>query len=221
MSRLFTFVSVAATALAVTLIPARGWAQQTASPPTTGDDGANTLVEHDAQGELTTRENSAGFGQKRQWVFSSDASIQVQRTTQSDTDGALTSLSLAPAADYFVMPNLSVGGSMGVYYTKTGERNGSRFTIGPRVGYNLPISRLLSVWPKLGINYAHTGGDTPVAGTTANNNNDAIALSLFAPVMLHPAPHFFAGLGPFLETDLSGDNRATSWGIKLTLGGWL
>jgi len=210
----------------VTLIPDRGWAQQSAAPPAAEDDGANTLVEHNAQGELTTRENSAGFGRQRQWVFSSDASIQVQRTTQSDTDGALTTLSLAPAADYFVMPNLSVGGSIGVYYTKTGESNGSRFTIGPRVGYNLALSRLLSVWPKLGINYAHTGGDTPVAnaapGTTpGNNNNDAIALSIFAPVMLHPAPHFFAGLGPFLETDLSGDNRATSWGIKLTLGGWL
>jgi hypothetical protein len=39
--------------------------------------------------------------------------------------------------------------------------------------------------------------------------------------MLHPAPHFFAGFGPFLDVDLSGDNRATTWGARLTLGGWI
>jgi hypothetical protein len=33
--------------------------------------------------------------------------------------------------------------------------------------------------------------------------------------------HFFAGFGPFLDTDLSGDARATAFGGKLTLGGWL
>jgi hypothetical protein len=35
------------------------------------------------------------------------------------------------------------------------------------------------------------------------------------------APHFFAGFGPFLDADLTGDNKATVIGGKLTLGGWL
>lgn len=39
--------------------------------------------------------------------------------------------------------------------------------------------------------------------------------------MLQPARHFFAGFGPFLDVDLSGDNRVTMLGAKLTLGGWL
>jgi hypothetical protein len=39
--------------------------------------------------------------------------------------------------------------------------------------------------------------------------------------MFHPAPHFFVGLGPFLDADLSGDSRATTWGAKLTIGGWM
>jgi hypothetical protein len=39
--------------------------------------------------------------------------------------------------------------------------------------------------------------------------------------MFHPVQHFFAGFGPFLDTDLSGDARATVFGGKLTLGGWL
>jgi len=193
---------------------------------------ANTEAEsnylaRDSTGNIVMRDDAAGFGRKRQWAFSSDASISVQRTTQSETNGALTTVSLAPAADYFVIENLSIGGSVGLYYSKSGETSGTRFTIGPRVGYNFEVSRLLSVWPKLGLNYAHTGSNAPQivnpdTGTlSGDDDNNAIALSLFAPVMLHPAPHFFAGLGPFLETDLSGDNRATSWGVKLTMGGWI
>jgi hypothetical protein len=202
-------------------------AQEQAEPKAAEDAGDHTLIERNAQGELTTRDDAAGFGRTGQWAFSSDASIQVQRTTQSVSTGALTTLSLAPAADYFVLPNLSLGGSIGVYYAHAGESSGSRFTIGPRVGYNFEVSRLLSVWPKLSINYAHTGGNAPQIATinpgtmTGNNDNNAIAISIFAPIMVHPAPHFFAGLGPFLESDLSGDNRATSWGIKLTMGGWV
>lgn len=217
-------VFAAASALALTLI-AGGSRAQTGDVPVR-DKGDQTLIERDKQGELTTRDDIAGFGRQRQWAFSSDASLQVQRTTLSDSDGAITTVSIAPAADYFVKKNLSVGGSIAIYYSKAGDASGSRFTIGPRVGYNFEVSRLLSVWPKLGINYAHTGGDSPVlanntASAIGNNDNNAIALLLFAPVMIHPAPHFFAGLGPFLETDLSGDNRATSWGIRLTMGGWI
>ena len=184
-------------------------------------------ITRDASGNVVARDDAAGFGQKRQWAFSSDASIQVSRTTQSESDGANTQLSLAPAADYFIIKNLSLGGSVGVFYQKSGENSGSRFTIGPRVGYNFELSRMLSVWPKLGFNYAYTGNDyngaRVVNGDPVVNSgdNNAVALSLFAPIMLHPAPHFFAGLGPFLDTDLSGDNRATSWGIKLTMGGWI
>ncbi|MEY4513832.1 MAG: hypothetical protein RLZZ450_5954 [Pseudomonadota bacterium] len=227
MTRRFGLVFAATAAIVATMPTGRGHAQVVTDHEIAGDQGDQTLIERNAQGELTTRDDSAGFGRTRQWAFSSDASIQVQRTTQSDSSGSTTTLSLAPAADYFVLPNLSVGGSVGVYYAKAGESSGSRFTVGPRVGYNFEVSRLLSVWPKLGLNYAHTGGNAPQitnvnTGTvTGNNDNNAIAISIFVPVMVHPAPHFFAGLGPFLESDLSGDNRATSWGIKLTMGGWI
>jgi len=233
MNRRWIFGMATVAAVAATWPAAQGHAQVVTDPQVATDrevapdHGDQTLIERNAQGELTTRDDSAGFGRRRQWAFSSDASIQVQRTTQSDSKGVTTTLSLAPAADYFVLPNLSVGGSIGVYYAKAGESSGSRFTIGPRVGYNFEVSRLLSVWPKLGLNYAHTGGNAPQitnvnTGTvTGNNDNNAIAISIFVPVMIHPAPHFFAGLGPFLESDLSGDNRATSWGVKLTMGGWI
>ena len=62
---------------------------------------------------------------------------------------------------------------------------------------------------------------TATGTTTDNVSNTAIALNVFVPVMFHPAPHFFAGFGPFIDTDLSGESKATTYGAKLTLGGWL
>jgi hypothetical protein len=107
----------------------------------------------------------------------------------------------------------------------------NRFSIGPRLGYNLGLSDFVSIWPKIGISYARTSTTTstlvPDAGQTSTTTvkrtttGSGVALNLFAPLLFHPAEHFFAGLGPFLDTDLSGDNRTTVWGLKLTIGGWL
>jgi hypothetical protein len=226
MNRKFASVFAAAATIGISLISNESSAQTSARAADATTE--SNYIARDPNGDIVMRDDAAGFGRQRQWAFSSDASISVQRTTLSDRDGAVTTVSFAPAADYFVIKNLSVGGSVGVFYSKAGDTSGTRFTIGPRVGYNFEVSRLLSVWPKLGLNYAYTSNEAPQVFdpqtnrlTGQDDDNNAIALSLFAPVMLHPAPHFFAGLGPFLDTDLSGDNRATSWGIKLTMGGWI
>jgi len=185
----------------------------------------------DANGSLVAEDNRAGFGAPHQWAFSSDAALSFQRQTVSNTNGSVTTITLAPSVDYFVIKNLSVGGLIGVDYRKAGSSHGTRFQIGPRVGYNFAFSRLLSLWPKLGFSYAHTSTDYQNVGrinsvtglntAIGNNKSNAIALNIFVPVVVHPAPHFFAGFGPFVDTDLSGDNRATVWGLKLTLGGWV
>ncbi len=167
------------------------------------------------------------FGDKGQFAISSDAALTISRTSISDTDATAFKVTLAPALDYFVIRNLSIGGSIFFDYANDGAGHSTRFGVGPRVGYNLPISDLISIWPKAGLSIAHTGvtTETPATATTpkadTSRQNTAIALNLFVPVMFHPAPHFFAGFGPFLDTDLSGDTKATTFGGKLTLGGWL
>lgn len=165
------------------------------------------------------------FGAKQQIAISSDAALRIQRRTISGAEGGTTGIELAPAADYFVAPNFSVGGFIGLDYTTSGESDSTRFSIGPRVGYNFPLSDFVSIWPKAGLSFAHTSTSmsTTVGSTTTTTktSGDAIALNLFVPVMFHPVPHFFGGFGPFLDTDLSGDARATQLGGKLTIGGWL
>jgi hypothetical protein len=166
------------------------------------------------------------FGAQRQIAISSDASLTIQRRTISDVSGGTTSIQLAPAADYFVANNLSIGGFVAFDYTTSGDNDSSRFSIGPRVGYNFPFSDLVSIWPKGGFSYAHTSSTVSVPGSGGSNvstttSSGAFALNIFVPVMFHPVRHFFAGFGPFLDTDLSGDAKATAFGGKLTIGGWM
>lgn len=165
------------------------------------------------------------FGAKGQIAISSDAALTIQRRTISGAPGGTTSIQLAPAADYFVAPNLSLGGFVGFDYTTSGDNSSSRFSIGPRIGYNIPFSDLVSFWPKLGFSFASTSSTIAVTTgpttTSTTTSSTAFALNLYAPVMFHPVRHFFAGFGPFLDTDLSGDAKATVFGAKLTIGGWM
>jgi hypothetical protein len=160
------------------------------------------------------------FGLQGEWALSSDAALSISHQSGS------TELTLAPAVDYFVIPNLSVGGFISLYYAKSGPADTTIFSIGPRVGYNVPFSDLFSLWPKIGFSFSHTtnSSEIPIARNQSIDNsttNNGITLNLFVPVMIHPAEHFFAGFGPFLDASLSGDNKFTRYGLKLTLGGWL
>jgi hypothetical protein len=174
------------------------------------------VVARDAQGRIRQQENRTGFGQKGQWTFSTDNSISFERRTQSGAP-AVTTFTFLPATDYFVIKNLSIGGVIGDVYQKTGHTRSNSFKVGPRIGYNIPFSHLLSLWPKIGISYSHTKNKGN--GSTVKNN--AAQLNIYVPLMVHPAEHFFVGFGPFVDTDLNGHHRATTWGFRLTLGGWV
>jgi hypothetical protein len=169
---------------------------------------------------------SASFGEGRQLAISSDAALVVDHTSIGGASGGTTSIELAPAADYFALRGVSVGGFVGLKYTKAGSEHAMRFSAGPRIGYNWMLSDLLSLWPKAGFSYATTSGKIalPVSQTTnvqRAGGGGSIALNFFVPLMFHPATHFFAGFGPFLDVDIVGDAKATVVGGKLTIGGWL
>jgi hypothetical protein len=162
------------------------------------------------------------FGHTGQLAISSDAALSITHYAPGD----YTRIELQPAVDYFIAENLSIGGFIGLDYTSFKNGSTTRFSIGPRVGYNLTLSDLVSIWPKIGFSFATTStsldaGTDEEDVTVTTNDNSGIALNLFVPVMFHPAEHFFAGFGPFLDTDLSGDDKVTAFGLKLTLGGWV
>jgi hypothetical protein len=163
---------------------------------------------------------SGRFGLEGQKAVSSDAGLSISNTSVSGVDGSTTTLILRPAIDWFVADSLSLGGFVGVEYISAPSQTSSIISIGPRIGYNLPVSERVSFWPKLGFSLASTDIETDgVPGD--DESNTGLQLNLFAPVMFHPVQHFFLGFGPALDQDLSGDAKATTIAARLTIGGWL
>jgi hypothetical protein len=154
------------------------------------------------------------LGERHQLVFSADGSMTLQRRTQSNSDGAVTTVSIAPAVDFFILRRLSIGAFANIEYSRTGDNHASRISAGPRAGYALSLGERWRVWPRAGVSFAFTD-------TSLGDSQNAIALNVFVPFVYQPNAQFFAGVGPFLDTDLNGDNRATVWGAKITVGGWL
>jgi hypothetical protein len=183
------------------------------------------------------------FGSPGELVISSDANLGLVGETTGGVNGSPSTsgwtLTLLPAADYFVIQGLSIGGFIDFTHTETSvpnETNGTpnntgstststnTFGIGPRIGYNIPITDWISLWPKLGLSFA----DTSVSG---GGSGTAWTLTLFAPFLYHLATHYFLGLGPILSADLAANQspangpsgpapKVVTYGLAFTVGGW-
>ena len=148
-----------------------------------------------------------GFGGVGQLVFDGTASFSLVKVK-----GGNTTLTLRPAVDYFIMPNITVGGVVD-FSTSSGRFATTVIGLGVRAGVNFNITDKLSIWPTAGFSFVHS--DVSDGGPS----NNAWAFNLYAPFLFHLAPHFFVGAGPFLDVGLS-DNDTTAFGIQSLIGGW-
>ena len=131
---------------------------------------------------------------------------------------------LKPAADYFVIDNLSVGGYLRLGFANDAgvginEGGVTTFGVGARVGYNLVVAQNVSIWPRLGlgvntVSYASIDNVAPPSRTN-------LTLDLSVPFLVHPVDHHFLGLAPDLNVDLTGDVKATAFTIDFIVGGWI
>jgi len=178
--------------------------------------------------EVRADSPSGVFGAKGQLAISSDAGLSISNTSIDGIDGSSTNIVMRPAVDYFVVDYLSIGGFLGLEHNSAPGGKSTAVSIGPRVGYNIPLSERFSVWPKVGFSFASTSQETDEvelpSGATVGGDDESstsMQLNLFAPVMFHPVQHFFIGFGPAFDLDLSGDTKATTIAARLTLGGWI
>ena len=122
---------------------------------------------------------------------------------------------LNPGVDYFVIDNLSIGGE--VLFALTGSsrtvhpRNGgadvsadgpsgTHFGLMPRVGYNIQLSNLFSIWPRAGFGFQTASFS---GGGEADGSNTVWFAFADVPFLLHPVEHFFLGVGPGITFSLS------------------
>ncbi len=221
----FLFVSTSARAADST--PASEKAANDAASAKSGD---GAVVNGQSLTTTTTASGPAErFGHGGQMAISSDNALSISNTTIDGVPGSTTSIQLEPAIDYFFIENVSIGGFLEFMYVSNQGGHASTFGMGPRIGYNLTLSDLISIWPKAGLSLDNTSttgaavvsNGTSATTTSSTSNTTNLALNLYVPLMFHPAPHFFAGFGPFLDADLTNSARAVSWGGEVTLGGWV
>ena len=134
-----------------------------------------------------------------------------------NTDADASDLVLAPAFDYFIAPQLSLGGQVVFGYAT--DNVGSRTSIGfgPRVGYNIPLREMFSLYPRVGFGFLHESVSLKGGGSGSGN---AFTLTLYAPFLFHPVPHFFIGLGPAADIGIAGSAKTTQIALITTVGGW-
>jgi len=161
--------------------------------------------------------------------FTSDApQFAIYNTSQNMGGGSSTTVIIAPALDYFVAPNVSIGGQIGYRhesFTSAGSpvsQVGSGFVLGARAGINFPINGTLSFWPRLSLTYSTLSG--------GGASTMVVPLGISAPLLWHPASHFFLGVGPFFATDLSSSYevgglsvdgvKTTDVGLQAVVGGY-
>ncbi len=169
---------------------------------------------------------SPPFGSAGQLVLSSDAqgSLQVQSGSAA---GSVTTITLGPAADLFVLRSFSIGAHALWQHTETsGNPSTDSLSAGVGVGYALRMTEAFSFWPKVNFDYRHTSIltiDPMTLDQEDEVSSDAFVIGVFAPVLFHPVPHFFIGLGPNFQAAVltSSGSTDTEYGLMFTLGGWL
>jgi hypothetical protein len=138
-----------------------------------------------------------------------------------------TSFVVSPGLDYFIVRGLSLG--VVALYGHTQEDaiaatasqaaqasyHSDALTLGPRVGYDIALSRDVSLWPSVFGAFGETWSSV--------GNASGLRAGASVPVLFHPVRHFFIGVGPFVTTDFAtgAGPRYTDYGLDLTLGGWL
>jgi len=176
----------------VTVIPGRASAQDpaTAPPP--------AAAESMPAGSL-----GQGFGETGQFVITSEANVLFTKT-----NNAGWSFLFAPGLDYFIVPSVSVGGSVAVRIDDTDTKY---YAVGVRAGYNLNFTEHVSFWGRLGFSFDQL--------SAPGGSDSATFLSVLAPIAYHIVPHAFVGAGPFYNLNLSGD-VSNSYGLTSLVGIW-
>jgi opacity protein-like surface antigen len=163
------------------------------------------------------------FGERGQFVVSSDLDLRLTHSSTTKGFASTTGVTLTPSLDYFVSPNFSVGALISIDYASLGDDAQTTISVGARAGYNVVLTNVLTLWIRGGLAYAHLSTD-PEMGDGQSGNS--LSLQVFAPLLWHPAPHFFIGAGPAFETDLIAKfdgmdtGKTTSIGILSTVGGY-
>jgi hypothetical protein len=188
------------------------------------------------------------FGRAGQVVLSSNFGLSGSSTRYSNSGARFSGLTVGPGIDLFILDHLSIG--LDLTFTRADSTgyaaDGGLYTAsvtqlsaGARVAMDVPLGAHLSWWPRLTVGCKSTHEEEPLpsgpltpdggAPATGVTNARGAFVVVYAPLLVHPAPHFFVGFGPVMARDLGRTasvavhpvHDQTSLGAYALVGGWL
>lgn len=169
-------------------------------------------------GLVTPSGGFATFGQVGALAISDEADLGLFFTSRNGEKTA-TEIRVVPSADYFIAPNVSVGGVLAFDYIHADPETRSSFLLAPRIGLAVPLQPQLTLYGRAGIGLAHRNLDT---GEGRAQSGLAVPFLLDVRVLFHLFDHVFVGAGPVFSADLllTGDNnpRVITFGLDALLG---
>jgi hypothetical protein len=178
------------------------------------------------------------FGSAGEVVLANDIVASAHSQTYAGSAASTTTVSVAPSFDVFVADHFSIGVAVTASYSNAGAADATTgapvtnsrttFGIAPRVAVDVPVAPWLSFNPRASIGFASGSYDEKSAASENQAKDSTIWTGIYAPLLVHPASHVFAGFGPSVTYELSHaygpegfQNRATTLGAGFTVGGWL
>jgi hypothetical protein len=224
-------------------------------------------------GSLAQAQGRPDFGKQGEFIISADRLVPVfgytssrqdlpsgpnTKTTQFCNDSSISllwgSTSEACTAeqfftvprlgfDYTVIPQLTVGGDLVIFFTLGGNNgrdsttNGTQTTVkgdnpgtwmigvAPRVGYILPLTDLFAFWPRGGVSFYTTSSKVTVTNnpqTTQTTSVNQFALDLDPQFVITPVPHFGFTIGLTVDIPITGGRslEQDSPGTTVTTSNW-
>lgn len=131
-------------------------------------------------------------------------SIVLSHSTAFDENGSFTNLYLAPEVSYFVLENFAVGA--GINFGIAAAPGFLTYSYGaqPILGYYLPISDALGLFPKAALRYTKYQVDSDGAVLGGGYSDSSWSVHVAAPLLFHFG-NFFLGFGPQYDRQLRSD----------------
>ena len=176
-------------------------------------------------------------------MMGSSNRLGISNETFSNSSASFFNVGGGIGIDNFVVDNVSVGFDAEAGYSDTkgygattlSETTSTAFSGGVRFGLNVPLSELFSWYPRLTLSLDSMHSKTnPVSSFNgaplpppSSESSVGPATNLYAPLLVHPAPHFVVGFGPRLQHDFGiarggpydGSQRTLLSG-EFVVGGW-
>ncbi len=201
--------------------------------------GAPRPAEPEATPHRSAREEKDRFrfGDAGDVVLTGDFSIGGAVTSNSRVPGSNGYIDVNPGVDVFFEHHVSVGISGTISTSTTSDRTaqGERTKrvstgggVAGAIGAEATLTQRLSLFPRAFFGFSYYDNVFSIGDTRQSVPRTALYFALSLPLVLHVAPHFFIGWGPYVSHDVSvwfdgksSDANGTRVGASLLVGGWL